>query len=206
MVAARAWRRQLYGGVGATVLVPGTLLAALIALAFAGGFARLGTLGQLFAGPSVPTPAPTWRGAPAVHPLAGANQAALSGAVAGAPAARTGFGPAGTRPGSASAPRAGAPAPRGARHGGGSLAPSPGGSRPGSSAPAGGSAPSSPPPPRPTLADRIVGTATQVTSAVPSPAGPVATAVLQAAGTVVDAVAPVPAPHAATAALSGALP
>lgn len=48
---------QLYGASTAALLVPGAIVAALVALAFAGGLGRLGTLGQAFSGPALPSAA-----------------------------------------------------------------------------------------------------------------------------------------------------
>lgn len=54
MTLARAWTRQLYGASFAALLVPGSVVAALLVLAFAGGFGRFAILGQAFSGPSTP--------------------------------------------------------------------------------------------------------------------------------------------------------
>jgi hypothetical protein len=55
MSLARAWRRKLYGAGTVALLVPGAIVGALTALALAGGFGRLGTLGQVFSGPAIPS-------------------------------------------------------------------------------------------------------------------------------------------------------
>ncbi len=47
--------RQLAGVSGAALIVPVATLGAVIALAFAGGVARIGSLGQAFSGPRLPT-------------------------------------------------------------------------------------------------------------------------------------------------------
>ncbi|MDQ6606984.1 MAG: hypothetical protein M3Z06_10620, partial [Actinomycetota bacterium] len=54
MSLARAWTRQLFGASGAALLVPGTIACALAVLAFAGGFQRLGSIGQALSGPAAP--------------------------------------------------------------------------------------------------------------------------------------------------------
>ena len=62
---ARSWTRQLFGASGAALLVPGAIAAALVVLAFAGGFGRLSSLGQALSGPSLPGVTPVgvnaWR-------------------------------------------------------------------------------------------------------------------------------------------------
>jgi hypothetical protein len=55
MTLVRVWRRQLFAAYGAALIVPCAMLAALIALALGGGFSQLGVLGQIFAGPPVPS-------------------------------------------------------------------------------------------------------------------------------------------------------
>lgn len=54
MSLARAWRRQLLGASTAALIVPSAMVAALLALALSGAFSRVGVLGQLFVGPSLP--------------------------------------------------------------------------------------------------------------------------------------------------------
>ncbi len=54
MSLARAWTRLLFGASGAALLVPGTIACALMVLALAGGFARLGSIGQALSGPATP--------------------------------------------------------------------------------------------------------------------------------------------------------
>ncbi|HUZ29847.1 MAG TPA: hypothetical protein VMU90_11430, partial [Solirubrobacteraceae bacterium] len=54
MVLARAWRRRMFGALGAAVLAPGMMIGALVVLAVAGGFASVGALSQAFSGPEVP--------------------------------------------------------------------------------------------------------------------------------------------------------
>jgi hypothetical protein len=179
MLLVRAWRRQLLGGLGAALIVPVTLLAALVLLVFAGGFAGLGALGQAFSGPSLAT-------AGQIGPSAARPARTISRAVLVALAAPgTGFAPAAGRTPTAAAPRTGraAPHPRvppQPRGGAGSTRPAP--------------APSPAPAPHPTLTDEVIGTATSTTSQLPGPAGPAATGALQSAGSAVDGAFPVPAP------------
>jgi hypothetical protein len=54
MTLARSWKRQMFGASGAALLVPGAIAGALVILVSAGGFARLGTLGQALSGPALP--------------------------------------------------------------------------------------------------------------------------------------------------------
>src|ERR1700693_6623408 len=76
MILVRAWRRQLLGGVGAALVVPGFLLGALAVLALAGGFAGLGVLGQAFSGPSLPSA--SLDGGRGVHPTRTISTVALT--------------------------------------------------------------------------------------------------------------------------------
>jgi hypothetical protein len=182
MLLVQAWRRQLLGGLGAALIVPATLLVALVLLAFAGGFAGLGELGQAFAGPSLTTagqsggPAPAHKISTAVLLALAAPRAGLAGSSGAAP---TGGGRRTAR--AAPHPRA-QPQPGG---GGGPTSLSPAPTPPG---------PSPAPPPRPTLTDELIGPATSATSRLPAPVGPAATGALQAAGSTVDRVVPLPAP------------
>ena len=177
MILARAWRRQLCGGVSAALIVPGTILAALAVLALAGGFARLGALGQAFSGPPESVFAPA--GAAGAHASRSVSNAALVALVASAP-----------RP---------VAAPSGA--GAVRVGPSSGTTRPGTTrGNSGGAHPSVRPshpvasPPHPTLIDEVVGAGSTVTGQLPGPAGVAATQALQSAGSTVDGVLPIPAP------------
>ena len=185
MLLVRAWRRQLLGGLSAALIVPVSLLVALMLLAFAGGFAGLGALGQAFSGPSLTTAGQS--GAPGAHPAHTISTAVLL-ALAAPPtglAAAAGGTPTGGRRTGRAAPRSPVqPQPRG---GAGPSRPAP---EPAPTAPA----PSPAPTPRPTLTDEVIGTATSATSQLPAPAGPAATDALQAAGSTVDRILPVPAP------------
>jgi hypothetical protein len=185
MILARVWRRQLLGGVSAALIVPGALVGALSVLALAGGFARLGALGQAFAGPPAPVAAGTaGPGANGGRSAPGAVLTALAAATAGSRAIATaapGSGGrgrhSGQRPGSAATgrrpSRSSAPAP--------TRAPAPAGApaTPGAS-------------PHPTLIDEVVSAGASVTGQLPGPAGPVATQALQSAGSTLDGVAPAP--------------
>src|SRR3979411_1203323 len=64
---ARAWRRKLLSASGVALMVPGTVAGAFAVLALAGGFGRIGDLGQAFSGPSIPAdvrPLPRAAGGP----------------------------------------------------------------------------------------------------------------------------------------------
>jgi hypothetical protein len=214
MVLVRAWRRQLLAASSAAVIVPGAMLGALIVLAFAGGFGRLGSLGQAFSGPSAP-PARLTAGAPTGDHASAGN---TSTATIGAAHVRTRAAPGVAAPGSAPpivvSPRAtrgeagGASAQlSGGAAGAGGRGVAPGGHTPAPSghtpAPGGGQAPApgGPPPPgpgpRPTLTDQVVNAATSVTKQLPPPVGPATTQTLQSVGSVLDQAAPVPGPSRA---------
>ena len=170
------------------LIVPGMLVASLALLALAGGFGGLMALGQALAGPSAPVSTPTAaRGVPAARPVPPALIAALS-----APAAspRSGSTPA---PISSAGGTTGAAAPVPSTSiGSRPRQPQPGGTG-GTHAPARGGAPSSKPAPKPqpTVVDRVVSTATSVTSQIPGPAGSAATQALQTAGSTLDSIAPI---------------
>ncbi|MFL5830365.1 MAG: hypothetical protein ACJ76X_10640 [Solirubrobacteraceae bacterium] len=96
MSLARAWRRKLFGASGVALLVPGAMVGALAALVLAGGFGRLGTLGQAFSGPAIPVvggSGPVGHGArpapslPRALALASAGAAPVAGGVGGGGAA-----------------------------------------------------------------------------------------------------------------------
>ncbi|HUE27782.1 MAG TPA: hypothetical protein VMP89_13485 [Solirubrobacteraceae bacterium] len=185
MILVRAWRRQLLGGLGAALIVPTTLLAALALLALAGGFAGLGALGQAFSGPSLPaaerTSTPGTRSGRAISTVL---LAALS---APAPASGTGHAPAGNGPAGAGG-RPSLPATPRSRPGGSAVGPV-------ARQPSPATQPPSPPPAtHPTLTDQVVGAGTSVTGQLPAPVGPAASGALQSAGTTVDQVFPIPAP------------
>jgi hypothetical protein len=189
MPLVRAWTRGLSGASGAALLVPGGIIAALLLLALAGSFGRLGGLGQAFTGPAAFSPGPA---ASAVHaPPGGAP--ALLGVVAApaavvAPAAVAGRS---TRAGSGVAirPPATPPgkAPSGAAGGAPTAPPSPGTpTGPGAC----GSCTPPPPPTHQTLVDQVVNLGTSVTSKLPGPVGQLTTQLLKQAGATVDRVLP----------------
>lgn len=200
MILAQVWRQQLWRGLSAALIVPGTLLAALVVLAFAGGFGGLGALTQTFSGPAIPVGA-----SGSVSPRSGAAAQRTLLASPAAPARR--------------APVHAATVPVGGRLSASAGSRSvtrtaPGGSSPGGS-PRGGPSPAPPassaagPPsaqPTPTATDELVGTATAVTSQLPSPAASAATQALQSAGSAIDRVAPLPPPGGAAGPAAPPLP
>lgn len=189
MFLVRAWRRELLGGLAAALIAPAALVGALAVLAVAGGFAGLGALGQVFAGPSlsaaVPGEAP---GTHARRPVTSTVLLALAASGHGS-----------SRPAGAVAPKPGAPAARAPQ-----ARPAPGvgsgrGARPGTGSPPPARRPSPAAPAHPTLTDQLVGTGASASSQLPGPAGPPTTQALQAAGSTADGVFPVPAPGPALA-------
>jgi hypothetical protein len=189
MILVRVWRRQLLGGMGAAALVPGTLLATLAVLAFAGGFGGLAALGQAFSGPPAPAAAITnGHGPRAVRPLSPVVVAALSAVPARGVAAGSGTSPSAVRStGTGAHGRAPSSPSSGRRNGRGSQTPSGGHPIP-------ANRPAPKPKPQPTLIDGIVGVGTSVSSKVPAPAGPAATKALQSAGATLDSIAPIKGP------------
>jgi hypothetical protein len=196
MTLVRVWRRHLLGGVGATALVPVTLLASLGVLALAGGFGGLPALGQAFSGPSVP--------ASALHNdrrggNAGPVPAALAAVVSAGAAASAAASPGGSIPsGGASTAGSQLQASNGAPETG--YRGLPAGPRPVTAGPPAarrpeiGPQPQPQPQPQPTVAYRVVAAGTAVTSQVPGPAGPAATKALQTAGSTLDSIAPIHSP------------
>jgi hypothetical protein len=201
MSLARAWTRQLYGASGAAVLVPGTVLIALVLLALAGGFGRLGSLGQAVAGPSVPA------GPPLIGTVSHASTNAIAGppviaATAGAVAAPSTT--AVTPTGAVVAPIAGGSATTGigigtggaVGHSGRGSGSGSGGSiqsrghggsgRPGSGSGTGGSGG------HPTLWDGVTKLGTSVTNKLPAPVSALGGQVLQSVGSTLDKILPVP--------------
>lgn len=182
----RSWRRRLYGGVATAAFVPGALFAALLALALAGGFGKVGVLGQIFTGPPAPPGSTASALVAATRPLPSRVLAALSAPVATVRASH-----AGGRPAPARAPGGLTPVAQPPHRVVGSDNSPPahrGGGKPGSS---GAHQPPRGPPPQPTVIDGIVSAGT-VTSQVPGPAGSAATQTLQTAGKTVDEVLPPP--------------
>jgi hypothetical protein len=223
MVLVRSWRRQLYGASAAAMIVPLAVVGALLALAFAGGFGRLGSLGQALSGPAVPAaprpPEPVGGRPGGVVALGGGGvRVSPSRAAVRTPGAGT---TTGSRPATGGAPASGAPVggPRptfsqsSAQVTGALRVPAP------SSVPAPSPIPPPsahgqglpPPPPanpnhRPTLTDSVVGVATTVTGQLPAPAGQATTGALNAVGSALDQIAPLPAPGTSTPRLVLPLP
>jgi hypothetical protein len=188
MPLVRAWTRGLSGASGAALLVPGGIIAALLLLALAGSFGRLGGLGQALSGPAEPGSAPS------VNSLvsAPAHAAALLPVVAtpsGAAAvvARpggAGVGGGSLRPGGHTGATAGA-----SSSGSGTGTPGPPsgtGTPPGSTCGASCSQPQPPPSP----VDRVVSVGTSVTSKLPGALGQLTTQVLKQVGATVDRISP----------------
>jgi hypothetical protein len=189
MPLTRAWLRGLSGASGAAVLVPGGVFAALLLLALAGSFGRLGGLGQAFSGPAAPgsaqvanaLAAPRSHG-PALLPVVaspartGLRAAVRSGASPGlSPGA--GGGHSSTRGGPA--PRPGSP---------GASTPSGNPGAPPSAGAPGGCASCPQPPPHQTLIDQVVAAGASVTSKLPGPVGQVTTQLLKQVGATVDKI------------------
>jgi hypothetical protein len=204
MSLARAWKRQLLGASGAALMVPGAIGCALIVLAFAGGFSRLGSLGQAFSGPATPagTVSPPGHGGPspatrltsalrAVGAPAGAAGAASLVSRGGAQARQGGAGHSGAHgrsggPASPSFPGTHQPAP-------------PATLRP-PTQPGGGT------PPPPTVVNGVVSAATALEAKVPGPVGAVSTRTLQSLGAAVDRILPAHPPSTPTGSTPASLP
>lgn len=184
MILVRVWRRQLLGGMGAAVVVPGAVVVALAVLALAGGFAGLTALGQALSGPPAPASALAGRPVANARPVPAALVAALAAPAAAGVSRSRGQSPAtGGAPAAPSPPTSqSGPTSRSQRPGGPTHAPGGGGPAP---------APSPSPKPQPTLIDGIVSIGTAVTSRAPAPAGPAATGALQTTGSTLDAIAPI---------------
>jgi len=183
MTLAREWRRHLFGGLAGASALPAALLIVLLTLAFAGGLAPLGVLGQALSGPRLPAPPGPPALARSARPLPPPALAAL--AVPPPPAATA------STPSRALGRHGPAPAPAPvARTVPGRPVPPRAAPHPGR--PSGASAPArpAPPPRRPTAVDELVGAGTAVTSLLPAPAGPLGAATLQAAGSAADQVLP----------------
>jgi hypothetical protein len=209
MSLARAWMRQLFGASGMALLVPGTIACALVVLAFAGGFSRLGSIGQALSGPAAPLGAAS-AGARASERLAqtlvNLGRGGFGGRASGGVAASTGS-PGASRRAVSHGRTHGAGAGPGGRSGGGSGGSgsrgrggsgsgsgsgrgSPGGGGRGSGTPTPPSAPN--PPTTPSVSDRIVSAVTAITAKLPGAVGSVATATLQSLGSTLNRVLPVP--------------
>lgn len=178
----------------ATVLVPGAIVAVLLATALGSGLGGLGSLRQLVAGPSLPVPTSAATPVAARHvprlPVVPVSRAVAGGAPA--PAAAVAAHP----PSSASgANRVPAPAPTPVHLPVALHRPAPHGPRPSSSS--GGQRPSSPsPPPRqPDTVHQVAGAVQRAVAPAPVVGPPAADAV----GTVVNLVDPGGQPGAAHA-------
>lgn len=197
MPLVREWTRGLSEASGAAVLVPGGIFAALLLLALAGSFGRLGGLGQAFSGPAAPgsvgaastlggtrTHAPALLGvvttAATSTRVAAIRAAATASPVAGGahPGAATGTAQPGAASGESSPGHAG---------GGHPSAPGTPASPPQSGC--GGSC-TQPAPPRPTLIDQVVAVGTSVTTKLPGQLGQATTQLLKQVSTTVDDVLP----------------
>jgi hypothetical protein len=188
MSLARAWTRQLYGASGAALLVPGTVMAALLLLAIAGGVGGFGALGQAFAGPAAPPGelAATTNGtaAPLVPvPGAGTGATLVASTVAAGPA--TGLASVG----------AGNTTPQGNNHnnrhnhsnhhhtttGGPTTHPVQGATAGGTITPG----------PAPTAWDSLVGLGTSITRRLPGPVGTLTTHLLDSVGATLNHLLPI---------------
>jgi hypothetical protein len=176
----RTWARQL-AATSLTVLgIPLAVVGALVVLTLAGGFGSLGSLGQIFAGPT------TAKSARAAAPAA----AVLSRSAIAPTQATTARASANASGGTAGAA---APVPRPARSRSAPVAPEPAstaarpvlaGSRP--ITPSTAVAARAPvPAPHPTIVGRVLGVATTVTTKLPAPVGPAATQAVQSVGSAV---------------------
>jgi hypothetical protein len=203
MSLGRAWMRELSRASLLALTAPGAIVAALVVLALSGGFASLGSLGQTFAGPAVPT--------------------SLTAAAAGVPRGESRLlarlpVAASQSPHGAALPAAGPPGSAPATAPGGSAPPTTGpgqrqpGGRPGRHGGSGGgsagtvaSSPAPPPPASPV--DRLVGAAAVVTGTLPGPVGSAATQAVESVGKVLDGTTARPpfAGGSATGSLASAL-
>ncbi|HTU84477.1 MAG TPA: hypothetical protein VMF57_02820 [Solirubrobacteraceae bacterium] len=209
MTLARMWRRQLFAASSAALIVPSTMIAALVALALGGGFSQLGVLGQVFAGPPAPSVGPLAQtgaaaragGAAALpripvavaqsvvnRPAPGGNSGRVGGRAAPvATAPRTGVGSTGgtiAPGGGVTRPITQAPTPPSPRPTPVSVSPNP------APSPSPGPSPGPAPSPHPTPVDTVVKTVTSVTSQVPGPLGSTATGAVNAAGSAADNLLP----------------
>jgi hypothetical protein len=191
MPLARAWMRGLSTASGAAVLVPGGIFVALLLLALAGSFGRIGSLGQAFNGPAATAAPPVANTAQSSRRRAPALLAVVSSPVlrSAAPAVRNPVvGSNGgiarqsasiTRPGSTSGPPGG-------KQGG--APPVPGTPSPPTGP--GGCGSCGQPLPSQTLVDQVVNLGTSVTSKLPGPVGQLTTQLLGQVGTTVDKILP----------------
>lgn len=204
MSLGRVWRQELFRASAAALLAPGAVLAALVVLAVGGGFGALGSLGQAFAGPSLPL-------AKSTHALGGArsNRGHASAVLVAlaprrpAPSVTRSTAPAATTgpsPGHSTQPTGSS------HHGGGSTGSGPPSNPGGPGSPGSPGTPGTPPPPTAppptspphpsTLIDGVVALGTSVTEKVPGPIGALATQTLKSVGQTLDGII-APRTHAA---------
>jgi hypothetical protein len=176
-------------------------VVALVLLGLAGGFGRLGTLGQAFAGPAVPTGATVasrLRKAPLKTPLvpvtggtaaAPATTAIASGGTGATPAGGSGGGTQGGNGNGSGGSGSGSGGGGGGGGNGGGSGSHHGGGSGGGGTP-GTPAPTPQPVSQPTLVDGVVNAGTSITQRVPGPVGAVATQLLQNLGKTVDGILP----------------
>jgi hypothetical protein len=187
MPIARRWLRDSLRASAVTLLVPGAVLAALLAAALGSGFGGLGSLGQLVGGPALPVgtrvAAPTRPHAARlpVVPVTATPAAAPRPASAPAGAVGRATTPAVGAPVAGARPRRPRPAP--VRTPASVGAPTPASSGAGASAPSSGS----PGPAQPGTLHRAVAPVQSAVASAPAPVGPAAS---DAVGTVVDLVEP----------------
>ncbi len=193
MVLARAWRRRLFGALGAATLAPGMLIGALAVVALAGGFASLGALSQAFSGPAVPAAqrfSPNLlQGLKVALPAstAGALGAATSsglGAQGGAAAAGSTTGGGGTGANGLGGGGQGGSGGGGQGGSGGGGQGGSGGGQPTTGSPAGSPSPF----PNPTAVDQVSGAAASATSQLPAPLGPLVTKQVSSASSAADQI------------------
>jgi hypothetical protein len=172
----------MYVSMAMTVVVPVALLASMALLALNGGIPGLGSLSQAFSGPAAAPTAPPLLGGSGAGAGGSGVLSALPGSVASG----------GVSSATLTAGRGGTPSAVGRSRGGAGLSGSPGTTRHGTGgagpgrypggSPSGGGQPQS----HPTVADRIVGSVTPVTSKLPAPVGPGVTKTLQSGGSLAD--------------------
>jgi hypothetical protein len=184
--------RQLFRASGAALLAPGTVACALIVLGFAGGFSKIGSLGQALSGPAAP-PAAAASGRASMSGSASSIGKALNtltavtvpGAGLGGSHGTVVAGVGGVGPGNS-------------RHGGaggagsiGRPAPTSGGAKGGSPRKGRGTGTVTGTGTSPTVVDTLVKPVTSVTSKIPGPVGTAATATLKSLGQTLDHVLPI---------------
>jgi hypothetical protein len=181
----RAWARQLAAASVAAVCVPLTLICALVVLAFTGGFAGLGSLGEILTGPPAQRATPAIELAPVAYsrPAGGVLRARLAVAVA-----RAHVSVAGRARVAAPIRRATAPAHVGAVP----VIPVANMPQPVTRMPAAPSPPAVSPPR--SAVDRVVGLATSLTDSAPAPVEPLTGQTVQSLAGAVPPLAQVSVP------------